>query len=138
MKSGEQLTSQQKGKWGEYIVIGKLLRKGLEVYIPAYDVGVDCIVRAKNDMPMTIQIKTCSKYAQNRYADVYLVDPVDIFYVIVYDERNDDLYIVSGKEIARRLNPRKTDKAYRIDLDVPKQQKWLELCKNNFEVLYKE
>jgi hypothetical protein len=46
-----------KGKRGEYIVIGELLGKGLRVYTPVSDEGIDCVVDTGGGEFKEVQIK---------------------------------------------------------------------------------
>jgi len=55
----EKVSSQIKGKIGEYQFIGELLRRGLDVYLPIADIrGIDCVIRSKTGKYVEIQVKT--------------------------------------------------------------------------------
>ena len=53
----EELESGVKGKKGELIVIGELLTRGLQVYLPVVDSGIDCVVDVGGGNYKEVQIK---------------------------------------------------------------------------------
>lgn len=61
------ISSQHKGKLGELIVFGELIRRGAELYIPVVDTGVDAVVRGKSGQFVEIQIKATEATDQDRY-----------------------------------------------------------------------
>ncbi len=44
LEEPEDIGTLAKGKQGELIVIGKLLERGLKVYLPMVNSGIDCLV----------------------------------------------------------------------------------------------
>jgi len=55
------ITSQQKGKLAEFLVFGKLIKEGVDLYLPVIDTGIDAIVRQKNGTHLDIQVKSTEK-----------------------------------------------------------------------------
>lgn len=53
-----ELESAVKGKLGEYDMIGELLKRRFEVYLPVVDRGIDCVVKGESGKFYEIQIKT--------------------------------------------------------------------------------
>jgi hypothetical protein len=53
----EELGTGAKGKRGELIVIGELLRRGFQVYLPVVDSGIDCVVNIGGGNYREVQIK---------------------------------------------------------------------------------
>lgn len=71
--------TQTIGKEGELRVIGELLRRGFDVYLPAVDVGgIDCIIKTPKGYK-EIQIKTRSE-AKLLLFDVKEFIPRDNFF----------------------------------------------------------
>ncbi len=61
------ISSQHKGKQGELIVFGELLRRGAEVYAPMVDIGVDALVRGQKGTYIELQVKATEAPEQDRY-----------------------------------------------------------------------
>ncbi len=51
-------TSQQKGKLAEFLVFGKLIERGADLYLPVVDTGIDAIVGRKDGTYLDIQVKS--------------------------------------------------------------------------------
>jgi hypothetical protein len=54
----EELDTQTKGKMGELVVLGELLKRGFQVYQPMVDTGIDCLVDVGDGNFKEIQIKS--------------------------------------------------------------------------------
>ena len=54
-------TSQQKGKLAEFLVFGKLIKEGADLYLPVIDIGIDAIVRREDGTHLDIQVKSTKK-----------------------------------------------------------------------------
>ena len=54
-------TSSQKGKQAEFLVFGKLIEKGAELYLPVIDTGIDAIIRKKDGKYLEIQVKSTQR-----------------------------------------------------------------------------
>lgn len=69
--------TQATGKEGELRVIGELLRRGFDIYLPLVDIGgVDCIIKTDVDYK-EIQIKTREKFSYKLLFDVKNFVPRD-------------------------------------------------------------
>jgi len=55
------ITSQQKGKLAEFLVFGKLIEEGADLYLPVIDTGIDAVVRQKDGTYKEIQVKSTKK-----------------------------------------------------------------------------
>jgi len=77
--------TQTTGKEGEFKVIGELLKRGFDVYLPVVDTGTDCIVKTKGGFK-EIQIKTRAKVSgRGRFHFIVKeFTPRPNFYVICY------------------------------------------------------
>lgn len=77
--------TQTTGKEGEFKVIGELLRRGFDIYLPVVDTGIDCIVKTKSDFK-EIQIKTRAKVSGRGrlHFSVKEFSPRPNFYIICY------------------------------------------------------
>jgi hypothetical protein len=101
----EELSSGTKGKRGELIVIGELLTRGLQVYLPVVDSGIDCVVDIGGGNYREVQIK----YREN--TPTFLArtfKPRDNFFVVCWlnDHGANDFWTIpsrvfyeSGKQI---------------------------------------
>jgi hypothetical protein len=81
-------TSQQKGKFGELWVFGKLIDKGVNVYLPMVDEeGIDAIIRKKDGSLLEIQVKSTRAKDQAGYFNVKAnkLHPKDNLFVICAD-----------------------------------------------------
>ena len=61
------ISTQHRGKRGELIVFGELLRKGAELYTPLVDIGVDAVVRGQKGDYLELQVKATEAEDQDRY-----------------------------------------------------------------------
>lgn len=90
------------GKRMEYMLIGKMLMEGLDVYVPLIDDhGVDCVIKKENGTYIEIQIKARS--AESGYGDAALFGPIvheprENYYFLFYSERMKTMWILSSKE----------------------------------------
>lgn len=91
-------TSQQKGKGAEFLVFGELIRRGVDLYIPIVDIGIDALVRRNNGTFSEIQIKSTEAEEQAGYFNVDDLDnhPQDKFFIICVD-MNEENYLEKGK-----------------------------------------
>ncbi len=83
MEAGEDLEigTDTKGKQGELIVLGELLRRGYKVYTPMVDSGIDCLVDVGEGNYKEIQIK----YRENEpIFQARRFKPRDNFYFVCY------------------------------------------------------
>lgn len=83
-------TTASFGKRVEYTVIAKMLRAGLDVYLPMVDdKGIDCLVRKNDGSVAEIQIKgrsrNCGISSAGRFSAIS-IQPRPNYYIIFYSE----------------------------------------------------
>jgi len=66
-----QITTDQKGKGAELIVFGKLIRRGVDLYIPIVDIGIDAIIKKKDGTYLQIQVKSTEADEQAGWFNVW-------------------------------------------------------------------
>ena len=91
------------GKRIEYWIIGKMLKEGLDVYVPMVDDhAVDAIIRRKDGSIALIQIKARSKDVIDGDAALFAAIPHEEirkdYWFVFYSERLDKIWILSSKE----------------------------------------
>lgn len=100
----DELESGVKGKRGELIVIGELLRSGFEVFTPAVDRGIDCLVKAGEGNYKEIQIK----YRENQpIFNVKSFKSRTSFFVICYlkGQYDDPMWVIPSKAFHEKSRP---------------------------------
>lgn len=102
------------GKRMEYSIIGKLLMKGLDCYVPLVDDhGVDCVIKKGDGTFIEVQIKARSSEVAE--GDVALFSAIthemrENFYFIFYSERLNLTWILSSEEFLKECVTNKTGK----------------------------
>lgn len=94
------------GKRMEYWIIGRMLKEGLDVYVPLVDDhAVDAIVKRHDGSTALIQIKARSKTVVHGDAALFASIPHDEvrlnYWFIFYSERLDMLWIMTSEEFDR-------------------------------------
>jgi hypothetical protein len=94
------------GKRMEYWIIGRMLKEGLDVYVPLVDDhAVDAIVKRHDGSTALIQIKARSKDVVDGDAALFAAIPHDEvrqnYWFIFYSERMDMLWIMTSDEFDR-------------------------------------
>jgi hypothetical protein len=126
--------TQTIGKQGELMVIGELLKRGFDVYLPAVDIGgVDCIIKTETGYK-EIQIKT-RESAQILLFDVKNFTPRDNFFIICYNLKEPDTFWVIPSKVFKE-NSQFLKKYGRLRLIIgdedSKMRKKLHIYRNNF------
>lgn len=103
------------GKRIEYWIIGRMLKEGLDVYIPLVDDhAVDAIVKRHDGSIALIQIKARSKDVIGGDAALFSAIPHDEvrqhYWFVFYSERMDMLWIMTSEEFDREAVKNKTGK----------------------------
>jgi hypothetical protein len=119
------------GRRMEYWLIGRMLKEGLDVYVPLVDdFGIDAVIRKRDNQFIEVQIKARSSNVVAGDAALFaaIVHPEvrENYYFVFYSERLDTMWIMSssqfideavqnkiGKNAGKRsiwFNGRKTDK----------------------------
>jgi hypothetical protein len=128
--------TQTTGKEGELRVIGELLRRGFEVYLPLVDIGgIDCVI--KTDIGYReIQIKT-RESAKIILFQVKKFTPRDDLFIICYNLKEPDTFWVIPskvyKNVSRIVNT-KRGQAFRLVLgdEDSRMRRKLHIYRNNF------
>jgi len=128
------------GKRIEYWIIGKMLKEGLDVYIPMVDDDViDAVIRRKNESFTTVQIKARSKEVVFGDAALFAAiphEPRKNYWFIFYSERMDKMWIMTSEEFIKESVQNKTgnNKGKRsIWFNGKKTKEMSEHCKPQFE-----
>lgn len=99
----------------EYWIIGRMLKEGLDVYVPLVDdFGIDAVIRKRDNEFIEVQIKARSENVVAGDAALFaaMVHPQmrDNYYFIFYAERIDAMWIMSSEEFVREAVQNKTGK----------------------------
>lgn len=132
------------GKRIEYWVIGRMLKEGLDVYVPLVDDdAIDCVVRRADKSFITVQIKARSKDVIP--GDAALFGPIphelrDNYWFVFYSERMDTTWIMTSKEFIEESVQNKTGKNkgkrsiwFNGKRKDKKTGKYIERCRPQFE-----
>jgi hypothetical protein len=103
------------GKRMEYWIIGKMIKEGLDVYVPLVDdFGIDAIVRKQDGTFLEIQIKARSSSVKVRDAALFaaIEHPQlrENYYFVFYSERMDKMWIMSSKDLIEKAAQNKNGK----------------------------
>lgn len=103
------------GKRMEYWIIGRMLKEGLDVYVPLVDdFGIDAVIRAGDDSFIEVQIKARS--SDVRFGDAALFSAMvhpeirQRYFFVFYSERLDATWIMSSEEFIANSNQNKNGK----------------------------
>ncbi|MFC3653120.1 hypothetical protein ACFONN_16290 [Dyella humi] len=103
------------GKRIEYWIIGRMLKEGLDVYIPLVDDhAVDAIIKRHDGTTALIQIKARSKDVIPGDAALFSAIPHEEirqnYWFVFYSERMNMMWIMTSKEFDREALKNKTGK----------------------------
>jgi hypothetical protein len=102
------------GKRIEYWIIGRMLKEGLDVYIPMVDDdGIDAVIRRKDGKFITVQIKARSSTVIQGNAALFAAIDHEIrenYWFIFYSERLDSTWIMTSDEFVEYAVQNKTGK----------------------------
>lgn len=106
------------GKRIEYWVIGRMLKEGIDVYVPLVDDhAVDAIIRRQDGTTALIQIKARSKEVIFGDAALFAAIPHDEvrlnYWFVFYSERMDMTWIMTSKEFSREAVKKQDREEYR-------------------------
>jgi hypothetical protein len=133
------------GKRIEYWIIGRMLKDGLDVYLPLVDDdAIDAVIRRSDGTFTTAQIKARSKNVIDGDAGFFAAIPHDElrdnYWFIFYSERMDMMWIMSSAEFIEEAHQNKNGKnkgkrsiwfnGKRKDKETGK---YCELCRPQFE-----
>lgn len=102
------------GKRMEYWIIGKMLKEGIDVYVPLVDDdAIDAVVKKDNGSFITVQIKARSKNVVEGDAALFAAIPHEIrdnYWFVFYSERMDMTWIMTSEEFISEAVQNKTGK----------------------------
>lgn len=102
------------GKRIEYWIVGRMLKEGLDVYLPLVDDdAIDAVIRRPNGTFTTVQIKARSKGVAKGDAGLFAAIPHELrenYWFVFYSERMDMTWIMSSKEFVAESAQNKTGK----------------------------
>lgn len=129
------------GKRMEHYLIGKMLKEGLDVYIPMIDDdAIDTVIKRKDGTYIEVQIKARSNDVNFGSAGLFaaLSHPQirRNYWFIFYSERMDTMWIMSSEEFINHSNENKSGKNIgkrAIWFNGKNTKKQLEYTKSQFE-----
>jgi hypothetical protein len=102
------------GRRIEYWVIGRMLKEGLDVYVPLVDDNaIDAVVRRPDGSFVEVQIKARSRDVVDRDAGLFAAIPHELrnsYWFIFYSERLDTTWIMTSQEFIDHAVQNKTGK----------------------------
>lgn len=103
------------GKRMEYWIIGRMLKEGIDVYVPLVDDhAVDAIIKRKDGTTALIQIKARSKEVIAGDAALFAAIPHEEvrlnYWFVFYSERMDKTWIMTSAEFDQEAVKNKTGK----------------------------
>lgn len=102
------------GKRIEFYIIGRMLKEGLDLYIPLVDDNaIDAVVRKADGTFVEIQIKARSKDVKFGDGALFAAIPHEYrknYWFIFYSERLDTIFILSSKEFLQESVQNKSGK----------------------------
>lgn len=91
--------SLKKGKVAEYSLVSSFLSHDFEVYLPVVDIeGIDLIVKTPSGRYLELQVKARMMYSNTSFIVKSVVN-LSSRYVVCFDLRTLDFYVISGKEV---------------------------------------
>lgn len=102
------------GKRIEYWIIGRMLKEGLDVYVPLVDDdAIDAVVRREDGSFITVQIKARSSDVIEGDAALFAAIPHELrdnYWFVFYSERMDTMWIMSSSEFIEEADQNKSGK----------------------------
>lgn len=90
------------GKRIEYWIVGRMLKEGLDVYLPLVDDdAIDAVIRRPDNTFTTVQIKARSKEINPGDAALFAAIPHELrenYWFVFYSERMDMMWIMTSEE----------------------------------------
>lgn len=98
----------------EYWIIGRMIKEGLDVYVPLVDdMAIDAVVRRPDGKFVEVQIKARSKDVIEGDAALFAAIPHKYrnnYWFIFYSERMDTMWIMTSKEFIKESHLNKKGK----------------------------
>lgn len=102
------------GKRIEYWIIGRMLKEGLDVYVPLVDDdAIDAVIRRPDGSFITVQIKARSSAVIVGDSALFAAIPHELrdnYWFIFYSERLDKTWIMTSQEFIEECVQNKTGK----------------------------
>jgi hypothetical protein len=102
------------GKRIEYWIIGRMLKEGLDVYVPLVDDdAIDAVIKRSDGSFVTVQIKARSKEVVAGDAALFAAIPHELrenYWFIFYSERMNTMWIMTSKEFIKESVQNRTGK----------------------------
>ncbi len=102
------------GKRMEYWITGRMLKEGLDVYVPLVDDdAIDAVIRREDGSFITAQIKARSKNVIPGDAALFAAIPHELrdnYWFVFYSERMDMTWIMTSEEFIKESVQNKTGK----------------------------
>lgn len=103
------------GRRMEYWLIGKMLKEGLDVYVPLVDdFGIDAVIRKQDGTFIEVQIKARSGDVKlgdaALFAAIIHQEPRKNYYFVFYSERLDAMWIMSSEQFIEKAHQNKNGK----------------------------
>lgn len=103
------------GKRIEYWIIGRMLKEGIDVYVPLVDDdAIDAVIRRSAGSFITVQIKARSKSVAKGNAGLFSVKSHkrrrEDYWFVFYSERMDMMWIMSSEEFIKESRKTKSGK----------------------------
>ena len=123
------------GRRIEYWIIGRMLKEGLDVYVPVVDdFGIDAVIRKKDNSFTEVQIKARSNTVKFGDAALFaaIVHPEmrKNYYFVFYAERLDAMWILSSQQFIAAAVQNKTGN------NIGKRSIWFNGRKGDTEYCY--
>lgn len=102
------------GKRIEHWIVGRMLKEGLDVYLPLVDDdAIDAVVRRPDGTFTTVQIKARSKGVVERDAALFAAIPHELrdnYWFVFYSEGMDMMWVMTSAEFVAKAVQNKTGK----------------------------
>jgi hypothetical protein len=102
------------GKRIEYWIIGKMLKEGLDVYLPLVDDdAIDAVIRRQDGSFLTVQIKARSDRVVEGDAALFAAISTELrenYWFVFYSERMNQTWIMTSQEFIAHSHQNKTGK----------------------------
>lgn len=102
------------GKRIEFFLLAKMLKEGLDVFVPLVDdKGIDAVVRLAPGRFVEVQIKARSSDAKAGTAGLFTVRSHELqthFWFVFFSERMDRMWIMTSEEFTREAKRTKSGK----------------------------
>ena len=103
------------GRRMEYWIIGRMLKEGLDIYVPLVgDFGIDAVIRKANNQFVEVQIEarsaTVAAGDAALFAAIVHEQVRENYYFVFYSERLDATWIMSSQEFIAEAVQNKTGK----------------------------